>query len=122
MRLFFLPVFALLLPLAGCASEERLTCPTPESGQEAGTIRETPAQMAQAGEALGAGRADDIRTVAAVVRTRHPAARTDELVNYLISAYCPRINDRAGLSRADKAAALSAFSGQVESVLQAPER
>ena len=112
---------ALILALAGCSSAgEQLTCPVPESGQTTGTLREGPQQIMKAGEALGEGSPEEIRTVAAAIRARHPQARPDELVNYLITAYCPRIDERAGLSRGDKAAALSTFSSRAESVLQAP--
>lgn len=105
------------LILAGCAqNSEQLACPTPETGRLNDTIRETPAQIAQAGEALGRAGRDEIVTVAAAVRARHPAAPPDAVVNYLVTAYCPRINQRSGLSRQDKATALATFSAEAERV------
>ena len=119
--LSFVP--AILLTAAGCSNAgEQLTCPVPESGQAAGTLQETPQQITQSGEALGGGSPDEIRTGAAAICARQPQARPDELVNYLVTAYCPRINGRAGLGRADKAAALSTFSSRAESVLHLPVR
>ena len=109
----------LVLAASGCSStEERVECPAPESGRLGGTLRETPEQIKAAGEQLGQGSENEIAEVAARVRARHADATPDEVVNYLVTAYCPKINTRATLDKAAKQQALRSFSARVERIVR----
>ncbi len=47
------------------------------------------------------------------LHSRHPDVPTGELVNYLVTAYCPVVNSLTGLSDGEKQARMDAFSTQV---------
>jgi hypothetical protein len=44
--------------------------------------------------------------------SRHPDASTGELVNYLVTPYCPVVNSLTGLSDGEKQARMDAFITQ----------
>jgi hypothetical protein len=115
------PVFFALLAAAtsSCSrSNETIECPTPESGQAAGTLQETPAQIDAAGAQLGRGNENEIAGAAAAIRARHPTADKAAIINYLVTAYCPRINGRPGLTRAAKRQALTDFSARANRIVR----
>jgi hypothetical protein len=62
------------------------------------------------GQQLGDGGADEISTAVAQLRSRHPNASRGAVANFLITAFCPIINARPGMSGDEKKQALRAFS------------
>jgi hypothetical protein len=50
--------------------------------------------------------------IVAQTRQRHPGAKPGEIVNFLVTAYCPVVNAQ-GLTEADKANRINAFSAAV---------
>lgn len=114
--------FALLLgSLAGCtqsASKQPIECPAPETGQMAGTVRESAAQIAAAGQQLHYGNSNAIGDVAAEVRKRHPSAGKDAIVNYLLTAYCPGLNADSALDQAGRRKAMESFAKQAEATVR----
>ncbi|WP_420382648.1 hypothetical protein [Novosphingobium sp.] len=108
----------LLCAVAGCSgAHDRIDCPAPERGT-ADTLHETPAQIAAAGAQLGHGDKNEIAEVAASLRARHAGASRDEIVNYLVTAYCPTINHHDELGKAAKRQALDSFSSRAERIIQ----
>ncbi len=104
-----------MLCLAGCsASAGDFQCPLPESGTNTDSLRETSQQIAASADQLGTGTAAEISDVIAGVRTRHPGASQTAVVNYLVSAYCPKIKANSALDRAQKRDAMMTFSRRVE--------
>lgn len=104
-----LAIFLSVLGVAGCtASEPRFVCPTPQSGEVAGTIRETSSDIASTAERLSGGNESAISEIAAELRTAHPSASDSAIVNYLVTAYCSTLE--AGEPARDKKAALMQFS------------
>ncbi len=114
----WLPCSALLVLLCGCStSAPDLQCPSPESGQAQGSLKETPQQIAAAGQRLGRGSENEIDEVVAGLRSSHPDASSGEIINYLVTAYCPRVKADPSLSSAGKQNVLNSFSGRLEKIV-----
>jgi hypothetical protein len=104
---------ATLLICAG-APAHALDCPWPQPAGRPGVIAQTPDQIRELSKVFVAGgESARIPVIIADVRKRHPDAEAATIVNYLITAYCPVVQDMANLSEKDKAAKLDAFSAQV---------
>jgi hypothetical protein len=102
---------ALLLLATPC---EALECPTPQPAGAPGAIQETPAQISELSQVLASGDLGNrIPVFVHLLRSRHPNVPTGDLVNYLVTAYCPVVNSLTGLSNGEKQARLSAFVRQV---------
>jgi len=65
-------------------------------------------------------RCNRISEIIGELRAKYPPVESDELVNYLMTAYCPVVNGMAGLSDGEKQARLDAFSSQVLAVAGQP--
>jgi hypothetical protein len=91
-----------------------LECPAPEPAGTPDAIQETPAQISELSQVLASGDLGNrIPVLVHSLRSRHPNAATGDLVNYLVTAYCPIVNGLTGLSEGEKQARLSAFVSQV---------
>ena len=91
-----------------------LEWPAPQPAGAAGAIQETPAQISELSQVLASGDLSNrIPVFVHSLRSRHPNAATGDLVNYLVTAYCPIVNSLTGLSDGEKQAKLSAFAGSV---------
>jgi hypothetical protein len=104
---------AAALALAAClgsSSSRALECPAPQALSGAGVLKETPTQMAVAGAFLASGESSKtVPLVEADLRARYPGVENAELVNYIITAYCPAVNQAPGTSEADKKARMDRF-------------
>jgi hypothetical protein len=89
----------LVLPATAATA---LECPIshPVAGQDA--LKETPAMIAALSDRLAQGGAAAAPDIVSGLRARHPSATNGEIVNYLITAYCPAINRRQDLTEAQK--------------------
>ncbi|OYY91710.1 MAG: hypothetical protein B7Y45_01690 [Sphingomonas sp. 28-66-16] len=115
-----LPLFALAALAGGCSKPAAdLQCPLPESGSAADSLRETPQQIDAAAADLGAGTANEIEAVVSTLRNRHPDTSKAAIVNYIVTAYCPKIKANPALDRAQKQDAMLTFSGRVEQIANA---
>ncbi len=102
----------------GLVSAQALECLQAQPGSEPGVIKETPAQIAELQPVLaGADLSGQIPAIVDGLRQRYPAAKPDELANYLITAYCPGVAKAAGLSEAERTARVKAFANAVLAVL-----
>lgn len=116
------PFLAMLMLLFGCseASASELQCPVPQSGHEKGILQETPQRIAAVGQHLGTGSENEIREAVALLRGRYPHASRAAVVNYLITAYCPKVRDSSALDLAGKQAALRSFAVRAEKLVSKP--
>ena len=114
--LFTLCIFGLLVSCSH--APEHLVCPLPESGAAGTILGETPAQIAIAGDRLGIGSENDIATSIASIKARHPKAAISEIVNYLVTGYCPKIQADRTLDLTGKQSALRAFSVRVSKIAE----
>jgi hypothetical protein len=96
-----------LLAVAPCLA---LECPAPRPTGSPDAIPETQMQIDELAEILAAGDlANRMPAFVHALRVRHPDAPAGELVNYLITAYCPVVN-RMTIGDAEKRARLDAFA------------
>ena len=104
-------IAASLLLAAPCTA---LECPTAQPAGAPGAIQETPAQISELSQVLASGDLGNrIPVFVRALHSRHPDAPTGELVNYLVTAYCPVVNSLTGLSDGEKQARMDAFITQV---------
>jgi hypothetical protein len=104
-------VTAWLLLAAPCMA---LECPTPQPAGAPGAIQETPAQISDLSQVLASGDLGNrIPVFVHTLRSGHPHAPTGELVNHLVTAYCPVVNSLTGLRDGEKQARLDAFITRV---------
>lgn len=105
-------VLAACLAAAGPALA--FECPTPQPLARPGVLRETPARIATVGKELASG--DTYNRIAAItadLRTRYPTVERGELVNYLVTAYCPTVAARTNLNDSQKQATVETFASEV---------
>ena len=81
-------------------------------------LKETPADVARASAALsGSEQENAISVIAADLRRRHPQADKSEIVNYLLTAYCPLVKKQNTLSDREKREKMNRFSTQVYNIV-----
>ena len=91
-----------------------LDCPAAQPLAKPGILKETPAQMAAVGKQLASGDMyNAIASATADLRVRYPGVESAEVVNYLVTAYCPAVNAKPKLSEAQKRTAVDSFASQV---------
>ncbi len=114
--------FTIILLLGGCSnkSSSQLECPVAQSGGTQGILKESPQRVAAVGQRLGTGSENEIGETVAVLRSRFPNAPRAEIVNYLMTAYCPRIRDSSTLDLAGKQNALRTFAARAEQIVSKP--
>lgn len=105
--------FVALAAFLASTSAHALVCPLPQSVAKPGVIAEPEATIAALAPLLGAGDPVQRATeIVARVRKRNPTAKPEELVNFLVTAYCPVANGR-NISEAEKQALVNAFAAAV---------
>lgn len=94
-----------------------LECPQSQSKTMRGALKETPKQISADARMLAARGWAAIPGLVHSIREANPASSDGEVTNYLITAYCPVVNDRQ-LSEGQKKADLARFASQVRRRLQ----
>ena len=111
-------VIACVLLAAPCPA---MGCPAPQPAGAPDAIQETPAQISDLTALLGSGDLGNrIPIIVQDLRSRHPNVLGGELVNYLVTAYCPVVNRLNGLSDAEKQARMDV--SRVRSLCRPPTR
>ena len=91
-----------------------LDCPKPQPTAKPGILKETPAQMTAVGKQLASGDTfNAIASATADLRVRYPGVESAEVVNYLVTAYCPAVAADSTRSDAQKKSAVDGFAAQV---------
>ena len=115
----FIYIIFLTVAAAGCSgNSEQINCPTDQNGRTAGTLGESLSQIKAAGDELGQGTENQIAEVAARLRKRNTNADDAEIINYVVTAYCPVINAMPSLDKAAKQQSLQAFSVRAEAIIR----
>lgn len=107
-----------LLPAQAQAQAQAFKCPAPQDQQGPGVLKETAVQISRTADLLASG--DEVNRVPEIVdglRKRHPDVRNVELVNYLLTAYCPVVARMSGLGDAEKMSRLNRFASQASQVI-----
>ena len=102
------------LALATClgmaSPASALECPAPQTLPRPGVLKETPTQVGVVAKFLESAPPNvTVPLIEADLRARYPGVENAEIVNYVIAAYCPVVNDMKG-SDADKQARMSRFA------------
>jgi hypothetical protein len=96
---------------------ETLACPVSHMSEGPHILRETPATMAHVSSVLSSGGAAAAPDVIATVKKHHPRATKSEIMNFLVTAYCPVVAGRTGLTKARQRQELLHFDRTVERLL-----
>lgn len=93
-------------------------CPESQPRTTQIAIKETAADVAGASAALSGPEPENaIRVIAADLKRRHPQADSAEIVNYLLTAYCPLVKGESGLSDREKREKMHRFSTQAYTIV-----
>jgi hypothetical protein len=93
-------------------------CPEAQPQTTGMALKETPADVARASAALTSSEQENaISVIAADLRRRHPHANKTEIVNYLLTAYCPLVKKQNTLSDREKREKMDQFSTQVYKIV-----
>jgi hypothetical protein len=103
-----------LAAFMGSPQASALECPLPQKLSRPGVLKETPTQIAIVGQFLASGESSKtVPLVEADLRARYPGVENAEIVNYIIAAYCPVVNDMK-IGDADKQARMSRFAQDLD--------
>ncbi len=109
-RASWIAPFALAVCMGSTLQAWAVECPAPQKLARPGVLKETPTQMAVVGQFLASGESSKtVPLVEADLRARYPGVENAEVINYIVTAYCPVVNDMKGSSDADKQARMSRF-------------
>ncbi len=113
---------AIIVALGFCspmpASAQAFECPAPQDQHDPGALKETRAQVRRTARLLGSGDAGNrVPEIVTRLRHRHPGVQNAELLNYLVTAYCPVVDRMSGLGDAEKKSRLDRFASQASHVI-----
>jgi hypothetical protein len=95
-------------------------CPELHSNTTGTALKETLEQLTSATEVLkGPDRENAILAIASNLKKTNPGVGNPEIVNYLLTAYCPIVETDTGLSADEKRAQMDRFSSQAYQILSA---
>jgi hypothetical protein len=101
----------------GAVTACALDCPVPQPKTTASALQESQQTIEELSALLAAQGTGVVSEMITQVKRQYPAAQDAEIANYLITLYCPVVNQDAALSDAEKADRLSAFSARVMQAL-----
>lgn len=105
-------------PLRTADAADSFMCPETHAATTGSALKETPADLASATAALkGPERENAIRVLAGDLKKKYPGADKAEIVNYMLTAYCPLVAAEDGLGADEKKARMDRFSSQVYAIL-----
>jgi hypothetical protein len=100
--------------LAPVVPAHALECPTSQPLTRPGVLKETPAQIAALRKQLTAGDVSDrVPAIVADLKARYPVIENAEIINYLVTAYCPIVAGMPGMNESQKSAKVQSFAAQL---------
>jgi hypothetical protein len=94
-------------------------CPETQPRTTRTALKETAADVARASAALSGPTPEvAIREIVADLKRRHPQVDGAEIVNYLMTAYCPLVKEESGLSDRERRERMDRFSTHVFALVQ----
>lgn len=106
-------LLAALMLTAWIAPVRALECPVAHIGTAPTAIKESPQQIRELSSLLSAQGTGAAADIISYVRRAHPGASDAEVTNYLVTAYCPVIEQNQALSETEKRARLESFSSRL---------
>ncbi len=111
--------FALAGFVLAPAKAMALECPDPQAAASAGALKETKDDIATLGQQLQQGSAGNaVNEIIYNLRQKYPNATSEEVVNYLVTAYCPVVKEDKALSEDQARAKLDEFAMQVRKIYE----
>lgn len=108
-RTLWIAPFVLAACIGSASHAWAFECPMPQKLSRPGVLKETPTQIAIVGQFLASGESNKtVPLVEADLRARYPGVENAEVINYIVTAYCPVVNDMT-ISDADKQTRMSRF-------------
>jgi len=89
-----------------------LECPQPQMQASHGALKESPNVIQTRSATLKAQGSAAIPSLIFQLRKSHPGSTNAEITNYLITAYCPVVNEKAQLNETQKKKVLTRFADQ----------
>jgi hypothetical protein len=108
----------LVMLAAGSVPASALECPSPQMVTQPGALKETSKTVAERSHVLAVQGESAIPAMIYILRQKFPKSTNAEIVDYLITAYCPALNDKTELSETERKARLMRFGDQVRARLQ----
>jgi hypothetical protein len=90
-----------------------LECPLPHLAGTPTAIKQTAEDVRTYAELLAAQGIGAVPEIVSQLRQAHPGASAAEIVNVLVTAYCPVVDGNASLDEGHKRARLTAFSSRL---------
>ncbi len=107
-------ILALVVFAVSTITANALDCPGPQSLTRPGVLKETPTQIAAVSKQLSTGDASDrVPTIVADLKARYPGIEKAEIINYLVTAYCPVVAGMSGMNESQKSAMVQSFAAQL---------
>ena len=111
-------VVGVAICMAAATPAAAFDCPVPQPRTDNSAIKETPARIAQLSEELAADQTGSATTGTIFALTqKYPQAPFAEIVNYMVTAYCPIVASDPSLGHAEKQARLDRYAQQVETLV-----
>ena len=107
-----------LAVMVASAGASAMQCPQPEKASQGGVIPESAVTTQDLSALLESGdHANRIGVLIHTLRQNYPNAQNADIVNFLVTAFCPVVNQLNGLGDAEKQARMDTFTQQVASQL-----
>ena len=95
-------------------------CPETHAKTTSTALQETPEQLARLTDMLkGPEQENAVRVIAGDLKKQFPDAGNADIVNYMLTAYCPLVAAENSLNPDEKQARMDRFSSQVYQILGA---
>ncbi len=102
-----------LVPQRGFA----LTCPEPQENASAGVLKETSEDIEKLSMLLQGGAAgNEVNEIVFNLKKKYPAATSAEVVNYMITAYCPVLAQNKDFTEQQARERLDEFAEEVRKI------
>ena len=96
----------------------QFVCPETHAATTNAALQETPEQLASTTNALKSPeRENAIRVIVGDLKKKYPGAGSADIVNYMLTAYCPLVAADDGLGESERQARMDRFSSQVYQIL-----
>lgn len=97
----------------------KFLCPETQPRTTGMALKETTADVTRYSAALsGPERESAIREIATDLKRKYPQADAADIVNYLLTAYCPLVKEQSGLSDREKREMMDRFSTQAYALVR----
>lgn len=107
----------LAISMAGSVPAAAFECPAAHGRTSNSAIKETSVQIAQLTRELeGDETGNTARATIWELKSKYPKAGFNEIVNYMVTAYCPVVAQNASLSDDEKKDRLMRYSRQIEAL------